>query len=225
MFIYVVLPKIYNVDVRSYMSNYWQEFIDSTHESQRLDYVWRFSTIPISVPENVSTHSYWVILYSAMIHNMHNPNDTETLCACVIAAMLHDYTEHRVGDFVRPFKYRTEALKLAIDEAENLIKNEFSIPVKNMFSTSDRLTSKSPEYVKSIVKAADFMSLYTFMIREFKRGNNEIVPFFERMIVDLDAMAKSNENVKFITGGKDFEPDEFYTRLVINASKCLYARS
>lgn len=200
----------------------WQEFIDSTHDAQRLDYVWRYSTIPIAVPENVSTHSYWVATYSAIIHCMHDCNDTKTLAACVLTALVHDLTESMVGDFVRVFKYKTKALKSAIDEAESLMKKEFGPSFEALFQLTDDLCNEKKSYVNAVVKAADFMSLHNFMIRELKRGNREIMPFFKRMIDDLDMMTKENENVVFKTNDADFEPAKFYRKLSVNANKTLH---
>jgi 5'-deoxynucleotidase YfbR-like HD superfamily hydrolase len=156
---------------------------------------------------------------------MHDCNDTETLAVCILTALTHDITEGKYGDIVRTFKYKTKALKLAIDEAEFLVKEEFGSSFKALFCLVDTLNSKHEKkgYVNAVVKAADFMSLHNFMIREFKRGNREIMPFFKRMIDDLDIMAKENENIVFKTNDRDFEPAKFYNKLLVNANKTLHA--
>jgi 5'-deoxynucleotidase YfbR-like HD superfamily hydrolase len=155
-----------------------------------LDYVWRYSTIPISVPENVSTHSYWVATYSAMIHQSLNPDDHITLSACVLQALIHDMPESQIGDFVRTFKYRSESLKKSIDEAEEEIIKEFGKPIQILYEVTNKLVeiSGKKQYVKDVVKAADFLSLHNFMVREITRGNHEILPFYKRMVDDLEKM-------------------------------------
>lgn len=203
----------------------WCEFIETAKECQRLDYVWRYSTIPISVPESVSTHSYWVAMYSAMIHQLCDPKDTQTLAACVMHALTHDAPEGQVGDFVRTFKYRTKELKAAIDDAEKLIVDEFGPSLKALLEVSELLTTVcgKREYVKAVVKAADFMSLHNFMVREFMRGNREIIPFFRKMVRDLREMEKTNREVVYPTQGErgHFVPSDFYKHLAENALRVL----
>jgi len=200
----------------------WEEFISATHECQRLDYTPRYSTIPVVTQESVSIHSYWVTVYTAMIHTALNPDDIDTLAACLTHAITHDMIEGiGSGDIVRTFKYRTKALKEAIDEAESQVMDESPLSLKRLFSIVSSLKKKTEktDYIDSVVKAADFMSLHNFMIREVDRGNREIEPYYERMIQDLQSMADKNREVHFVTGGKDFFPSEFYEELVNNARK------
>jgi 5'-deoxynucleotidase YfbR-like HD superfamily hydrolase len=155
-----------------------------------------------------------------MIHQSIDPDDTVTLSACVIQALIHDTPEGEIGDFVRTFKYRTKDLKKAIDSAESTIIEEFGPSLKAIYKISSLLTKKcDAKYVQSVVKAADFMSLHNFMIREMTRNNHEIVPFYDRMTDDLEAMSNSNSDVTFKTGGVDFKPSQFYNELLQNALK------
>jgi len=214
------LPGHLPSPVRLYFLDMWEEFITSTHECQRLDYTPRYSTIPIVTQESVSTHSYWVTVYTAMIHTALDPNDTDTLAACLTHAITHDILEGiGSGDIVRTFKYRTKALKEAIDEAENQIMEESPLSLKRLFSivNSLREKTKKSDYINSVVKAADFMSLHNFMIREVERGNREIKPYYERMIKDLRSMEENNRGVIFVTGGKEFILSNFYMELARNA--------
>jgi len=214
------LPGHLPSPVRLYFLGMWEEFITSTHECQRLDYTPRYSTIPIVTQESVSTHSYWVTVYTAMIHTALDPNDTDTLAACLTHAITHDILEGiGSGDIVRTFKYRTKALKEAIDEAENQIMEESPLSLKRLFSivNSLREKTKKSDYINSVVKAADFMSLHNFMIREVERGNREIKPYYERMIKDLRSMEENNRGVIFVTGGKEFILSNFYMELARNA--------
>jgi 5'-deoxynucleotidase YfbR-like HD superfamily hydrolase len=201
----------------------WEEFIETARECQRMDYVWRFGTIPISVPENVSTHSYWVATYSAMIHQSMAPDDVVTLAACVMKAIVHDTQEKESGDFVRTFKYRTKALKREIDEAEKQIVEEFGPSMKALHVASESLTEKcgNGAYVNAVVKAADFMSLHNFMVREIMRGNREIVPFFKRMVSDLDEMIEKSLGATFKVGDSTFVPAVLYKDMMMNAIQVL----
>ena len=197
----------------------WGEIIDATHEHQRLDYVWRYSSIPVLTKENVSTHSYWVAIYSILIHQKIAPKNYDLLNACVMHALMHDYVEGVTGDIVRTFKYSSLKLKSAIDEAENEIIKSMDASAQMMFRLSDELLEKSgnAEYVKAIVKTADFISLYNYMTREYSRGNREILPFYERMISDLKMMWESSEAIKISVSpdelATEFNPKEIYEQL------------
>jgi 5'-deoxynucleotidase YfbR-like HD superfamily hydrolase len=156
-----------------------------------------------------------------MIHTALDPDDTDTLAACLLQAAIHDIIEGiGSGDIVRTFKYRSEALREAIDEAEIQVMEESPQSLKRLFSVSKSLQEKTgkQKYIESVVKAADFMSLHNFMIRELERGNQEIKPYFERMTQDLHKMSVKNKGVVFITsGGNEFILSGFYDELVTNA--------
>lgn len=47
----------------------WKPLLEAaSSDVRRLDYVIRYSSIPVSVPEAVSTHMFWVALYAMMVH-------------------------------------------------------------------------------------------------------------------------------------------------------------
>jgi 5'-deoxynucleotidase YfbR-like HD superfamily hydrolase len=171
----------------------WEEFIEATKTIQRLDYTWRYSTIPIVFPENVATHSYAVVAYSALIHRQLHPDDMLTLSYILLTATVHDIAESHCSDIVRTFKYRTKNLKNAIDEAEEIvIEEDFPSTLRDLYKLAQTTPQDKRDYVKAVVKTADFVSLYNLMRREFLRGNREITPFYLRMIEDLK-MAGANQ--------------------------------
>lgn len=157
-------------------------FKAASGDVRRLDNVVRFSSIPTVVNELVSTHQYWVGLYSALLHSAIRPDDKHLLGRIMIKASTHDILEGWTGDFVRTFKYSSEKLRNAIDEAEvDLIK---SLPpeIKSLYEETE---DDETEYIKDVVKTADFLSLQQYMFREWMLGNRTIKPFYERMINDL----------------------------------------
>ena len=186
-------------EMGAYELNRWREVVKSSSgDIRRMASVWRYSSIPICVPENVSDHSYWVMLYSVMIHKevvsqLTTSEETEkyarndVLLAILLKALIHDAPESVTGDIVRPFKYSSAELKNAIDQAEEKLSNQL-LPksVLDIMNSATDVSSKADFwYVESIVKAADFMSLYQFMRREVLRGNCEIDGFVKRMYEDL----------------------------------------
>jgi 5'-deoxynucleotidase YfbR-like HD superfamily hydrolase len=168
----------------------WTDVIAAASEDvRRLSHVVRFSSIPVAVSENVAEHSYWVALYGALIHKHMRPGDYETTGAVVLGAVLHDLAECVTGDVVRTFKYSSTKLKAAIDEAEHLIVKQLPAPILQVYDLQDHLRFKDRPYVEAVVKAADFLSLVQYMVREARRGNREIIhPYYLRMEEDLRSM-------------------------------------
>lgn len=204
------------------MQRDWDQLIDvSSGQIRRLSYVWRFSSIPVTVPENVAEHSYWVTLYSMLIHTkLHEgkSQDSPLMCAILSEAMVHDIAECVTGDFVRTFKYSNPEIKEAIDKAEaKEMEKSLEPPLLNIINLSSQLAENNGiDYVKAIVKAADFLSLFQFMRREWIRGNREIKEFYEIMIKDLHDMAKKQEKSE-IPKAKDLA--DFYYKLAQNAAE------
>lgn len=189
----------------------------STGDVRRLSAVWRYSSIPVAVRENVAEHSYWVAMYGAMIHRAMDP-DVSTLGQIVLRSLVHDLGECVTGDVVRVFKYATPELKAEVDRAEAILAGRFHPALRDLVafieSTGAHPGTPWDGYVKAVVKAADFLSLFQYMRREASRGNLEIIPFYNRMVVDFADMADTS-GVSDASGGvKDARfPESFYEDL------------
>jgi 5'-deoxynucleotidase YfbR-like HD superfamily hydrolase len=174
-------------------TNSWAEVLEAASgDVRRLSHVVRYSSIPVAVPENVAEHSYWVCLYSALIHRVLKPDNLNLYGAILLKATTHDIAECVTGDVVRTFKYSSMKLKEEINKAENKIIQEFAKPIEALINNiQDSLAPFDDRtYIDTVVKAADFMSLHQYMIREVRRGNREIInPFYMRMEEDLKSMA------------------------------------
>lgn len=173
----------------------WKPLLEAaSSDIRRLDYVTRYSSIPVTVPENDSTHMYWVSIYSMMIHRrLTGPVELDALV--MQHALTHDALECLSGDIVRTFKYSSEEFRAAVNRAEAGLAKTLPAEVRSLLDEvrdglQDIDSDWRADYVTDVVKGADFMSLYQYMWREKKRGNSEIDPFFGRMIDDLKAMAK-----------------------------------
>lgn len=175
----------------------WASLLDScTHDVRRLDSVIRFSSIPVTFSESTAAHSFWVTLYSLMIWQALSdarPGKMPPLEDVLRHAVTHDLGESVAGDVVRTLKYATPEMKREVDRAEGLLVNEL-LP-KAVRATF--LPSPSHD-VLSIVKAADFLSLWQFMRREASRKNLEIMPYYVRMTKDL--LAKEGEKDPLVGG-------------------------
>ncbi len=185
-------------------SKSWDGLLEAAgSDVRRLDYVIRYSSVPVTFSESVSAHSYWVSLYSVMIHreilqlvSKNSFLSPTTEGKILLRAVVHDLAECVTGDVVRVFKYSSTELKDAIDDGEQAMIDKY-LPGKLREIVVGGLSEDSEEdaYAKDVVKAADFLSLYHFMLREVQRGNREIEPFFKRMRTDL-AKAGASQAMK-----------------------------
>lgn len=205
----------------------WPSFInDCSGDIKRLDYVWRYSSIPVAVPENVSTHSYWVAVYAVLIHIKCNPINTQVIGPLLLHSLLHDFPESVTGDIVRVFKYSTPTLKDEIETAERTMIKRFPTLIQNLLAIdlnlicgpeqyvdydSVKAIQQYKQYIITVVKAADFMSLYQYMTREALRSNYEIIPYYNRFLVDLQAMSQS------VTDINNFNAVQYYKDLYAEA--------
>lgn len=145
----------------------------------------------MTLRENVAEHSYWVSLYAVMIHRFLS-GDEDLIGAITVHALTHDLAECITGDVVRTFKYSTPQLKNAIDEAEEKMLVSLPEDVQELYPLWERMAGDRVPYVKAVIKAADFVSLFQYMNREVLRGNREIDQFVVRMKNDLRMMAKKS---------------------------------
>lgn len=175
---------------------------------RRLNAVQRYSSIPVVAFENTAEHSYWVSLYAVMIHVAIYPKfkDDKITAAIAIRALLHDMTDAIAGDVVRTFKYSTPEFRDAVHKAEESMVKELPSSITSLYDMKSNEGDR--RYVDAIVKAADFLSLYQYMRREVMRQNKEIIPFFKRMIKDLDEMRYSRSSVA------GFDAIDFYDALL-----------
>lgn len=177
----------------------WESLLESTSgDVRRLSYADRFTTIPVTLRENVAEHSYWVSLYAVMIHRFLG-GSPDLLGAISVHALTHDLAECITGDVVRTFKYSTPELKASIDRAEDIMVEQLPADVKSLYPLWEQMAGEKKPYIKAVIKAADFLSLFQYMNREVLRGNLEIDQFITRLKNDLRMMAKLSR--------KDANPD------------------
>lgn len=201
----------------------WRQFINtSSSDIRRLSAVQRYSSIPIAVTENTAEHSFWVALYAVMIHARVYPTNKHDHLTAVIAvkALLHDAADSVAGDVVRVFKYSSPEFKKAVHEAEDVmfqrLPKEIRLLTARLIANRLKLTKDETMYVDTIIKAADFLSLFQYMRREALRQNLEIEPFYRRMTRDISDMANTIEPIL------SFDASQFYQALYA-ASSAVYS--
>lgn len=196
----------------------WDLLFANLPDYQRLDYVWRFSSIPTVSRENVSAHSYWVTFYSTLIYETLDKGGS-LLPNIMLCALMHDFIEGHTGDFVRTFKYSSPDLKKSIEDAEEKELKNYPDQIRSLYDQvyKDK-NDEEIQLIKAIVKAADFISLFGFMRREYVRGNREVKPFYKIMVNDLFRMS-SLPDVN--CGSIRFEQSRFYSDLAFAAEAIL----
>jgi 5'-deoxynucleotidase len=157
---------------------------------RRLSYVNRYSSIPTLIKENTAEHSFYVAIYAMLIHRKLTKNHGNVFIGEIEAyimlhALTHDIEDAVGAEVVRPFKYSSTEFTAAVHKAEKLMVKKLD---KNLLSLCDHVEIDKDWYIESVVKAADFMSLYQYMWRERNMGNKEIEPFFQRMQADMKMM-------------------------------------
>lgn len=189
---------------------------------KRLDSVIRYSSIPVAHHESVAQHSYWVTIYTLLIHKTIGGEDRLTK-DLLIAALIHDSAESRSGDYVRTHKYSSESLKKELDKSEELIVESFPQEIRDLFKKPFDVTYDDGLYIKDVVKAADFVSLFHYMRKEAAMHNMEIVPFYYRMIVDLSDMC-DKMRAKFETSSMPYHSHlhRLYGLMIEDAKKVAF---
>ena len=193
------------------IKNAWASLIRATTDDvKRLTAVVRYSSIPVTVYETVAEHSFWVSLYAVMIARALGA-DKDVQGQVALFGTMHDLAECVTGDVVRSFKYSSPEFKRAVDVAEANMVVELPSEVSSLMTEMSEVRS---EYIRVIVKAGDWLSVYQYMRREAARGNLEIIPFFMMMVKDLNSVVIENEGKNIqVPGTDDFVPVDFYHML------------
>lgn len=163
----------------------------ASSDVRRLDCVDRYGSVPVTLRETTSQHMFWVALYSMMIHReLGGPKDLDA--AVMLHALTHDLCDSVSGEVPRTFKYSSKAFRKAVQRAEEKVVGAVAPCVLNLYREAlDFADGAGAEgwYVRLVVKAADFVSVYEYLWRERNKGNREIEPFHARMRRDMERMA------------------------------------
>lgn len=156
----------------------------------RLRYVPRYSTCRVNHKETVAEHSFYVVLYAALIGQwlQNNPLLVSSTTdkpqylthrlnweLLMVRAVVHDLEESHTGDCPRHFKYMNEALRVAHEEAavkafelvcRKLVSAEWAERLKNNW-----LLAKDSRLEGRVIAFADYLSVLAFIAQEYESGN------------------------------------------------------
>lgn len=172
------------------INNRWSSILKAASgDIRRLSYVNRYSSIPTLIKENTAEHLAYTAIYAILIHNELEGKQSifcgETEAYIMLHALTHDFSDMISGDLVRVFKYAYPEFTTAVHKAEELMVKKLD---KSLLSLCKHVDTNMDWYIKSVVKAADFMSLYEYLWREKNMGNKEVEQFFQRMLADMKMM-------------------------------------
>ena len=145
----------------------------------RMRYIWRWSLMRNSLPENIQEHSHMTaviahalgVIRRDVYHIPCDPNE------CAAVALYHDSSEILTGDLPTPIKYHSREIQGAYRQVEALACQKLldTLPPELKGAYEPLLCGESQERLHDIVKAADKLSAYIKCIEERKTGNNEFL--------------------------------------------------
>lgn len=148
-------------------------------EPNRLRHVIRFGNCHKVHHESVAEHSYYTALYAMFLGEWLNAREPGTvdMVKLLAAALLHDVEEARSGDFPRPFKYSSVAIRDALNEASThaftqcvqstVCKNANAIAALKGLWTA----SKDRSIEGRVLSFADYLSVVGYLHLEVTGSN------------------------------------------------------
>lgn len=151
---------------------------------RRMSHVHRYSSITVHRRENVAEHSWWVMFIAMLIaDDLRAQGELVKLDKVVLRALVHDLDECVSGDIIRSFKYRTEAMRLAVHEASDENMREITSKMGSVGGLVFPLwrDSKDDSIEGQIVRFADMASVVFYCREERRQGNLEIEEIMKEM--------------------------------------------
>lgn len=147
-----------------------------TGNTTRLRNVVRYSTCRRVNDEDVAQHSFYTVLYSALIATWVERNSKMVISWALLMtkASLHDVEEAISGDFPRPFKVSDPALKSMLDVAA---LKACRVACQGIFPDDEEMLPGLWERAKNrttegrIVSLADCLSVLSYLYQEREAGN------------------------------------------------------
>lgn len=168
--------------------------------SRRLNQINRFNIRFRSYDEKVSSHSYYVTLYSLILSDflteMGYKIDTKKVIYC---SVLHDVEESISGDTIRPFKlqFKKEYDELAKLSAKEVL-NDLPTNLRDKYLKYWEKDEDCIEFL--IVRIADDLSGLVYCSEQTKLGNKTFGPIYDDYKMHLTRKLKRMENTQLSEG-------------------------
>jgi 5'-deoxynucleotidase YfbR-like HD superfamily hydrolase len=178
---------------------------------RRLAKVIRYSTRIRSFDESVSTHTFFVVLYTAILSDILIKKGIEVdKSKAMTRALVHDLAEQTSGDIIRTFKAdlpeafnRLEEISVnkSLQTLPEELKNEYSENWQKMFDDLEGL----------IVKVADDISGLMYCYESIKMGNQYFYGIYQHY---FDRLMKEIKGTKLEFLKKEFKKLNYNKRIV-----------
>jgi len=160
------------------------EFLKFIMDIRRLEGIERCSNTPHIHKSYVSSHSYYVALYSMLFADIENSNincHTYDTSEVIKKALIHDLEESITGDILYPFKKSNEVyLKPKI---QKIVKEKLfdGIPDKAVKIYYKKLWNNSKDDTKEgmMVAAMDKFEILIYSLTELFLGNKQFVLIYK----------------------------------------------
>lgn len=147
----------------NFLSRLRKEVLRPTHA---LSFSTRYSLYPRLHNENVAEHSFYVSLFTLMIHEYYDFD----LKTALVMALMHDLPEIHVSDVNHSIKQRYPQIRDAVQRAEfEFVMSSCSTALSSAF-----INSHGDSIEALIVKMSDALSVIQWVDSERRLGNNNI---------------------------------------------------
>lgn len=134
----------------------------------------RWNRLPRHVNESVAHHSFLVVLFTRIICEEINLHPEGTLSA-VTHAIFHDFSEIFEGDVLHNVKYNNyngEQIRKELEDYTKIsAKAKFPGDSKGDSLFYNSISAPPSDFVKTIVKLADWLSMSFYCLKETRMGN------------------------------------------------------
>lgn len=158
----------------------------------RMAHITRFSSLPVLNRESVAEHSFFVSLLALLmaLDLRERKGEDIPLGPLLARATVHDLDEALTGDFIRPFKYSSDALRRALHDSAAAALRAAVAPGPGAEQLEEWWTAaKDSSITGHLVHLADLWSCTLFARREVLMGN----VLARRVLVEVNAWVSSTE--------------------------------
>ena len=163
---------------------------------RRLNHIRRYSSYPVNRQQNVSEHTFWVMLYGYRIsEKLKSMGEKVNVKELLEKGLFHDFEESVTGDIVRTMKYDNPQITKEIKKAEEkLIKRVLD----DLFGNCDTLSiwhnAKDKSLEGQIVAVSDFLCVFEYCLEEIKSGNDFMLDVLNSAILNFTDFAVTIKN-------------------------------
>jgi 5'-deoxynucleotidase YfbR-like HD superfamily hydrolase len=147
-----------------------------------LSHIRRFSSFPVTRPENVAEHTFYVAWYSWVIALDFEANGRAVDIADLLQkALAHDISEAVSGDIIRSYKHSSPQILEAMELADSANVEELLGRLDLEEQAGDQVgwcyrNAKNRSFEGAIIEFADMLCVVAYCLEEISSGNSHMRP-------------------------------------------------